>query len=90
MSDLFFADTVEEAFDYLLGRLTKAPANDVYQVCAPVCVGVGVYVCTCMIDVCVCSYVDVGVSCLCGRGCIYMPSSAFGVSWQPASSIDPT
>lgn len=32
VSDLFFADTVEEAFDYLLGRLTKAPANDIYQV----------------------------------------------------------
>ncbi|TFJ81589.1 hypothetical protein NSK_006840 [Nannochloropsis salina CCMP1776] len=31
VSGLFFADTVDEAFDYLLSRLTKAPLNDIFK-----------------------------------------------------------
>ncbi len=38
VSDLFFADTVDEAYEYLLSRLTKAPANDVFQVRRCLCV----------------------------------------------------
>ena len=31
-NDLFFADSVEEAFEYLLTKLTKAPQNDMFAV----------------------------------------------------------
>ncbi|KAM3572957.1 hypothetical protein VYU27_005044 [Nannochloropsis oceanica] len=31
VSDLFFADTVDEAYEYLLSKLTKAPPNDIFK-----------------------------------------------------------